>query len=31
MLKTNSKQELLNLACQIQFEIDKEKSLDIRL
>jgi len=31
MLQTNSKIELLNLACLIQFEIDKEKELDIRL
>lgn len=31
MLKAPSKSELLSLACQINFEIDKEKDLDVRL
>lgn len=31
MLSAKSKSELLSLACQINYEIDKEKDLDIRL
>lgn len=31
MLSAKSKSELLSLACQINYEIDKEKELDIRL
>lgn len=31
MLSAKSKTELLDLACQINYEIDKEKTLDIRL
>lgn len=31
MLNSNTRSELLSLACQINYEIDKEKDLDIRL